>query len=310
MRRVDHVKGFLTILVIAGHLLLGERHASLTRWIIYSFHMPLFAAVSGYLFPWNEMKKMPLGWTFSRYWRRPILPWLMAVGVYALVNAAPVFLSLPAPLNTVSAQLLSPDFWSHLSQQLIHPFFHLWFIPAYLLWISLSWTLTRLRLSWSWIMPIGVAASLISQFLNLPYPSYYLFFVLGGFFRWHKRVLPERLITSPTLLLLAARIALFYYPNPILEPAVFFGLNVCLIRLMVLFMERQRGDRYPFLEWIGVNSLAIYLWHVLPLLLVYRLHFIYPWESLGLNALGLLFLFMIIRMTLRMPVANKLLHGI
>ena len=67
MRRVDLVKGVLIILVIVGHLLPGERHASLLRWIIYSVHMPLFAAVSGYLFPWKEINNLRPGWIAVRY---------------------------------------------------------------------------------------------------------------------------------------------------------------------------------------------------------------------------------------------------
>jgi len=271
------MKGILIILVITGHLLPADRHASLLRWMIYSIHMPLFAAVSGYLFPWNEIKHLPTTTIFSRYWRRPILPWLIALVVYSTIN--------------------------HTSP--LHPFFHLWFIPAYLLWAFLSWMLVRLRLFWPWII---VAAAIISFFSE--YSSYYIFFAFGGYFRWNKQSLPTRFVASPTTLLLATRIALFYFPDPLAEQITFIALNIGLIRLMTVFMERHRNERYPLLEWIGENSLGIYLWHVLPLIFVFRLHFDSAWIAIGINSIGLFTLFVIIRMTLRLPVVNRLFYGI
>jgi acyltransferase len=277
MRRVDLVKGILIILVITGHLLPADRHASLLRWMIYSIHMPLFAAVSGFLFPWQEIKQLPITTVLCRYWRRPILPWLVALGVYSTISGT------------------SP----------LHPFFHLWFIPAYLLWAFLSWTLVRTRLSWPWIIVIAAIISLVSA-----YSSYYIFFALGGFFRWNKQSLPTRFVASPTALLLAIRIALFYFPDPLVEQITFVALNIGLLRLMVLFMERHRNERYPLLEWIGENSLGIYLWHVLPLIIVFRLHFDSAWLATGVNTISLFTLFVIIRMTLRLPVVNRLFYGI
>ena len=50
--RVDNVRGVLIFLVVAGHFLLpvnGERLTMNLMYLIYSFHMPCFMLVSGYL---------------------------------------------------------------------------------------------------------------------------------------------------------------------------------------------------------------------------------------------------------------------
>ncbi|MWQ00011.1 acyltransferase family protein [Glaesserella parasuis] len=44
----DATKGFLIILVILGHVILGSLNENTLRYIIYFFHMPLFLAVTGY----------------------------------------------------------------------------------------------------------------------------------------------------------------------------------------------------------------------------------------------------------------------
>lgn len=58
IHKIDITKGVLILLVIAGHLIQGPVSDSLARYIIYSFHMPLFIAVSGYLINWTQLKKL------------------------------------------------------------------------------------------------------------------------------------------------------------------------------------------------------------------------------------------------------------
>lgn len=46
---IDALKGILILLVIAGHFLEGRISENPLRYIIYSFHMPLFLVLSGFL---------------------------------------------------------------------------------------------------------------------------------------------------------------------------------------------------------------------------------------------------------------------
>ena len=58
---LDNVKTFLVLLVVLGHVIQSGYSSesinfdeSLLFQVIYSFHMPLFMAVSGYLFDWEK----------------------------------------------------------------------------------------------------------------------------------------------------------------------------------------------------------------------------------------------------------------
>lgn len=53
---IDFIKGLLIILVFWGHLIVGEQRTTFLRYVIYSFHMPIFIGVSGFLF---NIKKRP-----------------------------------------------------------------------------------------------------------------------------------------------------------------------------------------------------------------------------------------------------------
>ena len=56
---IDYFKGILCILVFLGHLVVGQIENNLVRYFIYSFHMPLFIGISGYLFNLEDLKENP-----------------------------------------------------------------------------------------------------------------------------------------------------------------------------------------------------------------------------------------------------------
>lgn len=50
---IDFAKGFLMIFVILGHIVQGTIEDGNLRGVIYSFHMPLFLFISGYMINLN-----------------------------------------------------------------------------------------------------------------------------------------------------------------------------------------------------------------------------------------------------------------
>ena len=51
---LDYAKGIAIILVVLGHIFSGGN----IKTYIYSFHMPLFFIISGYLFNYSNVKSL------------------------------------------------------------------------------------------------------------------------------------------------------------------------------------------------------------------------------------------------------------
>lgn len=64
---IDILKGILIILVIAGHLIQGNVEDNIIRYIIYSIHIPLFLAVSGFLINFKMLMTINLPNLMMRY---------------------------------------------------------------------------------------------------------------------------------------------------------------------------------------------------------------------------------------------------
>jgi len=272
IKSIDLAKGILILLVIAGHMLLGGP-TTFPHYIIYSFHMPLFTALSGWLVNWEMLGGLSVGGLGKKYRDRVIIPWVLALIVYGLANN-PGFLSHPS------------QFIPTIPSGIIRPFLHLWFIPAYLSWILISWLLLKFGLTISKIFiislflsgfcaylryePALVNGALSDTLLTTCRPDYYIFFVLGGFLRNYKKMPPIGLTLPLSMLFFIGEVLLFYYPNPSLSIVLFFVANGSLICLVLSLAESRKSLASPFLEWVGLNSLGIYLWHVLPILIAFR----------------------------------------
>jgi fucose 4-O-acetylase-like acetyltransferase len=113
-RNIDGLKGFLIVMVIVGHILQGKVLDNFGRYVIYSFHMPLFVGLSGYLLNIDSIRSLSVGQFFGKYGSRVLLPWAIAMLVYAIYLGA--FGSHPTPL------------WKGWINYLLNPYYHLWFV--------------------------------------------------------------------------------------------------------------------------------------------------------------------------------------
>lgn len=122
---IDYIKGCLIFTVIVGHVLLGSLDANLFRYVIYSFHMPAFIFMSGYLLNIEKIRLLRIDQLFGKYWRRMLLPWGIAWVVYTAIDVYGK-LSLDAVLNNI-----------------INPFYHLWYVPSLFMMIAIIWMAFR-----------------------------------------------------------------------------------------------------------------------------------------------------------------------
>lgn len=315
LKNIDFFKGLLILLVIVGHTLKVDDDQSVWVALIYSFHMPLFIGLSGYLFNARKVASLNFAGLMDKYKMRVILPWVIAVLVHLLLAVAED--------HEVSVWRFFKAF--------LFPFFHLWFIPAFLSWIVLTWGMRKLRLNRYELLIaaflISVGTLLVSKvpelYRNKPMLNYgidmivntfrwrfFFFFALGHFLRDVRLKRPKGYEYVITLLLFSLVPILHYSPNSTASFVLFFAFNAMLLILVLKISVKDLIPEFHLLEWIGVNSLAIYLWHVLPIkisvFLVGTDNILYFYALTTLLELGLLLVYSYL---VRITVMRKVVFG-
>lgn len=300
-KNIDAVKGLLVFLVMVGHVLQGRLDQSIGRYIIYGFHMPFFIAVAGYLFPYSRAGGELFRVFWSRYWVRLILPWVLAMFVYAVY------------LGAFGAQ---NSRWNGWTGYFLMPFYHLWFVPAYLFWSIMLWWMSVRDFSRGQALILGMAVSLpffylksvwmddltgflgvnVSGFLiHTLRPHYFLFFVLGLALREESLTTKSWVFWVSGSILMGLYGGMFYFHEGISEgmrDGVWIFANGFLLLGLFRLIRSNALPKVAVFEWFGQQSLGVYLWHVLPLLWVkdwmgtHDLNRFYGW--VGLVELGFL----------------------
>ena len=153
---IDFFKGTLIISVFLGHLIIGDINDTFVRYFIYSFHMPLFIGISGYLFNYNSLKDSPKKF-IEKLLNKIIVPYILAVIFYCS------FINLKFILNY---EVYS--FIINFSKNIIYSYYHLWYIQGYVSYIIISYFLLKLNIKMNKIIILSVIFSLF---------VYYLYFI-------------------------------------------------------------------------------------------------------------------------------------
>ena len=160
---LDIAKGIGILLVIVGHTA-GMKH--ICQELIYSFHMPLFFIIAGYLYHRQDIKTL-----FVKSAKRLLLPWIVALCLQALLclllgnklEAWGYVQSVLFPDGTRDDNML----WAG-----IHSSGAVWFLPA-LFWCRIIYAMIEQRMGSRSIyvtIPSTIAAVLMGRFvLNLPF---------------------------------------------------------------------------------------------------------------------------------------------
>lgn len=115
---IDYLKGILILLVIAFHLVWFEQLHPFAKQVVYSFHMPGFLLISGYLM--NICKE-------PRDFLRTLL-WLAVP--YIIMESGYIFMASLLPINE-HIDHLTP--WVFLDRLLLHPLGPYWYLHALIL---------------------------------------------------------------------------------------------------------------------------------------------------------------------------------
>lgn len=262
-------KGIAILLVVIGHYNPDSAPAYWTALnaVIYSFHMPLFFLLSGYLYSRGSYAYPNL---IRRKTRRLLYPFIAIAAAALFVKfAAGRFVALDHPVTVRSILALFTDPVSSFMPLL-------WFIYT-LFFIFALYPLLRMLLS----APLILAALLIVNTLfGTGYPvlgrvaAYMPFFVCGVLLKEHPRVLRTVLHADRRLVCLQAAVFLALYVllrrismAPVFEYAAWFALAVLGAALVLSagsVLAASAGGKAKRL-WMGLGyySMTIYLLHPL-----------------------------------------------
>ena len=266
--RIDTLKGLLIILVILGHVITTFDNQNVVNHavmgLVYSFHMPLFILISGYL------TKNPAQQSAREMWR----------GVFNIFFTLVIF----QILSSFRIQLLGGSFLAAIQ---IIPFGVLWYLMCLIYWrivlyYTPKWLLQRPAL----YLGLALAASVLIglSYLGNPFAiqravNFYFFFLLGYYCRqgalpahwWNNNVLHAivALITLPLLFWLFPHCGGFmngadhYKFKDFPEKALVLA---CAISMSILVFNLVKDVRV--LREFGKNSLFHYMYHYFIIALV------------------------------------------
>jgi fucose 4-O-acetylase-like acetyltransferase len=266
---IDRAKGFAIVLVVWGHIYLGNAASPPPQWmedsrgVIYSFHMPFFMYLSGFVYfmtsgP-DRFLKAPAAYIAKRF-DRLLVPFIafgliVVLSKYAMTAIAPVddgVSDLGSGLMKVIAN--TPD----------NPSLSIWYLLVLFLYCLVTPLLWRLGgRTLALILLVGVLGwvfALPEAYYLKRIGIYYLFFGLGGVFAiYRERLLPFiARFWIPALLAFAVGIfSMWRHPGFMLVSGL-----LSIPALHALFLQPfWAKDR--LLLTLGSYSMAIYLMNTL-----------------------------------------------
>jgi len=286
-------KGYGIILVILAHTAIPDK----IFWFIFSFHMPLFFFLSGYLLNLEKYKSW-IDFLKSRA-KKLIIPYIIFfIILFIYWTLLGHRFGETHDLNVKNWQILYQ--FTYASTALIMPFGPIWFLLS-LFWVEvIFFTLIKIikQKTLLLISIFGIAAIgyLLSLKLTVRPPwgldvalIALLFYGLGSFIRQYKTGLSK--IAS----------------IPIIIALVLIGWEVSHLNMRVSLMENHYGNFYyfivaslagiaatvlfarlfhhHFIDWIGKNSLIIFSFHIAVLALI-KASTNYFWPHLNIALTG------------------------
>lgn len=280
---IDVIKGFLIIAVIIGHILLGGLDDNILRFFIYSFHMPAFFFISGYLLNLGKIQKSTPQNLVKTYWKRMLLRWGIALLVYSMFLTMGNF-SIKGFVGKV-----------------VNPYYHLWYVPTLFIFIIIIKSFRYIKddvVFWVLLLIIGI----LFYNLDLLIPmgqiklDFFIYFLIGLFARYFEIRFDNVQIGKGIFVLFSVLIIVLYFCN---IPYDYYATHlrtpflISLCILIILPIINKEEIKSALLSAIGRNSLEIYLWHVFPLL-VMKKFFIENQRIYYISAFAVLSIFLII----------------
>ncbi|ENJ2863932.1 acyltransferase family protein [Vibrio parahaemolyticus] len=265
----DAAKGLLIILVILGHVLLGSISENVGREAIYFFHMPIFLAISGFYIS-DHILSCSIADVFKKYKNKLIIPFCVAFIFYTSLK---IIINGELDFKTIVFSFL-------------YPFYHLWYVPAVLIFIFYIRIINAIKIRCSilfyFICFVFFASTIYFEgygqdaFQGTVYHLlgdkrfYYFFsyFYLGYLLSKFKFKMSFDFIIASLLL---SFVVYTYSDAPLILGLAKFTANISLILIFITLFGFGANYFSSFFSKVGMVSLPIYLWHVLPILFLKKI---------------------------------------
>jgi fucose 4-O-acetylase-like acetyltransferase len=270
LQYIDALKGFLIITVVAGHIVQSFHPNGVNNHLfrlIYSFHMPLFMFVSGFVCYRQPNRQLKLVEGIKRRFIQLMLPFLV--------------------WSFMVSPLVLWDWDVHrLLNRFLYPDRGLWFLWVlffiYAIFISLSKIAEKLKFNQSLVLMVGAVALfsiyLISNFRFFGFQFiawYFMFFTIGFLYHQYNEFVNMYLKYLFAISLLVFPILAWHWQMKI--PPVIFGfsirsnmwlyiykfISVVFAIPFFMYLFKFRDGKFNVLPNIGRNTMGIYAMHFL-----------------------------------------------
>lgn len=271
IKEFDYLKGVMIILVISFHLVYFEQLYPYAKLVVYTFHMPVFLVISGYLMninkKWKDFCQTILGLAIP----------------YIILESGYVVMAFLLPINEHLDHLTTGVFVSKL---LLHPLGPYWYLHSLMLCSITYYVIFRYfhTKEITRFILMGTALYLYSHVLGILSFTLSVFFLMGIILRQCNMDF-MRFFQSSSFALLAFLLLIFH--EQYLSPSTLGGvLIIYLIISCCLFTFKF----FPMLIscsiiYLGRNSLLLYAFSPIFTILCKQM---VPW--LAFDNTGVLFL--------------------
>lgn len=285
LNNIDAIKGLAILLVVVGHCINSE---TLLHDIIYSFHMPLFFFVAGYLFNFEKWNGLFYKFVLKKA-QRLLLPYFIS----SLLFFAHWFTcECPNPIKDTPVEAIKNIFVNHINGTFygigVHniyqpldfqPIGPMWFLPCLFCSMILFYGFIKFvqnrGILVKVLIPIATAFTgwYISKFIYLPWSFDITLFILGFMYcgyllrnsnivslitKYYKILLPILLIIylftfNNSCILLNSRI----YHNIVYSYIA--SISMCII--IFITFQLFKDQKFKILSKLGIISMIILCFH-------------------------------------------------
>jgi acyltransferase len=259
---IDPLRGLAILAVVLGHM------ATPLSGFIYSWHIPLFFFISGYLFN----VQTPVSSSLKKDFRRFILPYFIfgSMGILAEITKRALWPGYPYVYSSfsLSREIYNLIVWMDESQ-LHHYGFVLWFLPALFWSRSLSLVLIKYIKSPLLIIPAAISAWLIFSNNSLVFPFALdkgilclIFLISGYYFRYFlEKIWPGLGWILCLTIILISPIPVQDLANKIVGSPVNNLIYAYSVILLLVTLFKKVSGLVPYLALWGVNTMYIFVIH-------------------------------------------------